>query len=193
MLSRAMLMAAATVAVCFGWYAWRIGAGSWATEAAELGLVRTETFTMLAMCQWFNLLNCQSAQQFALRLGLLQNPWLLGGLMPSVALQAAMLWAPPLQAMFHTQALSLATLGLLLALASVVLWTEEWRKLLSRSLVKRSQSKKCLCLTDPEAEVEVDRTQRHQVSLLTLMVGNFDEKSLALSAILTATERATAL
>ena len=32
-----------------------------------------------------------------------------------------------------------------------------------------------------------------QVSLLTLMVGNFDEKSLALSAILTATARATAL
>ena len=140
MLSRAMLMAAATVAVCFGWYAWRIGGGSSATEAAELGLVRTETFTLLAMCQWFNLLNCQSAQRSALRLGLLQNPWLLGGLMLSVALQAAVLWAPPLQAMFYTQALSLATLGLLLALASVVLWTEEWRKLLARSLVKRSQA-----------------------------------------------------
>ena len=32
-----------------------------------------------------------------------------------------------------------------------------------------------------------------QVSLLTLMVGNLDEKSLALAAILTATWRATAL
>ena len=32
-----------------------------------------------------------------------------------------------------------------------------------------------------------------QVSLLTLMVGNLDEKSLALAAILTATCRATAL
>jgi len=33
----------------------------------------------------------------------------------------------------------------------------------------------------------------HQVSLLTLMVGNLAEKSLALAAILTATWRATAL
>jgi magnesium-transporting ATPase (P-type) len=142
MLGRIMLMAATTVTLCFGWYAWRIGGGAWAAEAqgAELALVRTETFTLLAMCQWFNLLNCQSAQRSALRLGLLQNPWLLGGLALSVALQAAVLWAPPLQAMFHTQALTLATLGLLLALASVVLWAEELRKLLARSLLKRSQA-----------------------------------------------------
>ena len=41
--------------------------------------------------------------------------------------------------------------------------------------------------------LETGRTGGAQVSLLTLMVGNFDEKSLALSAILTATARATAL
>ena len=142
MLVRAMLMAAATVALCFGWYAWRIGGGAWAPEAqgADLALVRTETFTLLAMCQWFNLLNCQSAQRSALRLGLLKNPWLLGGLALSVALQAAVLWAPPLQAMFHTQPLALATLGLLLTLASAVLWAEELRKLLVRSLLKRSEA-----------------------------------------------------
>jgi hypothetical protein len=34
----------------------------------------------------------------------------------------------------------LATLGLLLALASVVLWAEELRKLLARSLLNRSQA-----------------------------------------------------
>jgi Ca2+-transporting ATPase len=142
MLVRAMLMAAATVALCFGWYAWRIGGGAWAPEAqgADLALVRTETFTLLAMCQWFNLLNCQSAQRSALRLGLLKNPWLLGGLALSVALQAAVLWAPPLQAMFHTQPLALAALGLLLTLASAVLWAEELRKLLVRSLLKRSEA-----------------------------------------------------
>ena len=147
MLGRMMLMASAAVAVSFGWFAWRMGGGGWGAggwavdgQGVDVALVRTETFTLLAMCQWFNLLNCQSATRSALRLGLLQNPWLLGGLALSVALQAAVLWAPPLQAMFHTQALTLATLGLLLALASVVLWAEELRKLLTRSLLKRSQA-----------------------------------------------------
>jgi hypothetical protein len=43
------------VAATFGWFAWRLGQG------VPLELVRTETFTVLAMCQWFNVLNCQSA------------------------------------------------------------------------------------------------------------------------------------
>ena len=57
-----------------------------------------------------------------------------------------MLWAPPLQAMFHTQPLALAALGLLLTLASAVLWAEELRKLLVRSLLKRSQANLALPL-----------------------------------------------
>jgi Ca2+-transporting ATPase len=95
-------------------------------------VVRTETFTVLAMCQWFNVLNCQSATRSALRLGLLKNPWLLGGLSLSVLLQAAVIYAPPLNALFHTVPLPLASLLPLLALASVVLWAEELRKLAAR-------------------------------------------------------------
>jgi len=127
MLGRVALMAASAVTVTFGWFAWRMAQG------ADIAVVRTETFTLLAMCQWFNLLNCQAAQRSALRLGLLRNPWLLGGLALSVALQAAVLYLPALQAMFHTAALPLATLGPLLALASVVLWAEELRKALARA------------------------------------------------------------
>jgi hypothetical protein len=35
--------------------------------------VRTETFTLLAICEWFNVLNCRSELKSALHLGVLRN------------------------------------------------------------------------------------------------------------------------
>ncbi len=74
MLKRVALMTPAIAGVTLGWFAWRLSSG------APLELARTETFTVLAMCQWFNVLNCQSATRSALRLGVLRNRWLLGDL-----------------------------------------------------------------------------------------------------------------
>jgi magnesium-transporting ATPase (P-type) len=122
MLGRVLLMASAAVIATFGWFAWRIDQG------AAIDLVRTETFTVLAMCQWFNVLNCQSASRSALRLGLLKNRWLLGGLSLSVLLQAAVTYAPPLNELFHTVPLSPVSLLPLVGVASTVLWAEELRK-----------------------------------------------------------------
>ncbi|HET9978421.1 MAG TPA: HAD-IC family P-type ATPase [Burkholderiaceae bacterium] len=129
MLGRTALMALAAAAVAFGWFAWRVQAG------APIELVRTEVFTLVAVTQWFNMLNCQSARASALRGGLLRNRWLVGGLALAVALQAAVLYAPPLNALFHTVPLPAATLWPLLALASTVLWVEEARKLLARRML----------------------------------------------------------
>jgi Ca2+-transporting ATPase len=84
------------------------------------------------MCQWFNVLNCQSLRQSALRLGVLANRWLLGGLVLSVVLQLLVVYAPPLNALFHTVPLPDHVLGPLLLLASAVLWAEELRKWLLR-------------------------------------------------------------
>jgi magnesium-transporting ATPase (P-type) len=126
LLLRVALMTPAIAAVSFGWFAWRLQQG------LPLEVVRTETFTVLAMCQWFNVLNCQSATASALGLGLVRNRWLAGGLALSVALQAAVLYAPPLNALFHTVPLAPASLLPLLALASMVLWVEEARKLIAR-------------------------------------------------------------
>ncbi len=126
MLRRVLLMAAVTVAVCFGWFAARLGAG------LPVDQVRTETFTLLVMCQWFNVMNCQSATRSALRLGVLRNRWLLGGLALSVALQLAVLYLPWANAWFHTSPLPGLTLLQLLGLATAVLWVEELRKLSAR-------------------------------------------------------------
>jgi Ca2+-transporting ATPase len=127
LLLRVALMTPAIAAVSFGWFAWRLQQG------APLEVVRTETFTVLAMCQWFNVLNCQSATASALGLGVLRNRWLLGGLTLSVALQALVIYAPLMNELFHTVALAPATLLPLLALASAVLWVEELRKLIVRA------------------------------------------------------------
>jgi Ca2+-transporting ATPase len=122
MFGRIALMVTASVLATFGWFAWRVGQG------VPLDLVRTETFTVLAMCQWFNVVNCQSATRSALRLGLLKNRWLLGGLALSVLLQLAVVYAAPMNTLFHTVPLPPASLPPLVAAASLVLWGEELRK-----------------------------------------------------------------
>jgi Ca2+-transporting ATPase len=86
------------------------------------------------MCQWFNVLNCRSATRSALSGSLLRNPWLFGGLALSIVLQLAVLYAPPLNAMFHTVPLAPADLLPMAAVASVVLWAEELRKALARRM-----------------------------------------------------------
>jgi len=125
-LARVLLMTPLIAGVTFGWFWWRLG------QEVPIELVRTETFTVLAMCQWFNVLNCQSASRSALALGLLKNPWLLGGLALSMSLQALVLYAPPMNTLFHTVPLAPASLLPLAALASCVLWAEELRKLFAR-------------------------------------------------------------
>ncbi|KWT82846.1 MULTISPECIES: HAD-IC family P-type ATPase [unclassified Variovorax] len=128
MLRRVALMTPLIAAVTFGWFAWRVGQG------VALEIVRTETFTVLAMCQWFNVLNCQSASASALGARIVRNRWLLGGLALSVLLQSLVLYAPPMNTLFHTVPLPLASLLPLLLLASMVLWVEEARKLWVRTM-----------------------------------------------------------
>jgi len=122
LLRRVVLMAGTSAAVGFGWFAWRLGTG------IDLATVRTETFTLVAMCQWFNALNCQSATRSSLGPALWRNPWLFSGLLLSVLLQLAVLYLPPLAALLHTEPLPVSVLLQLLALASAVLWVEELRK-----------------------------------------------------------------
>jgi calcium-translocating P-type ATPase len=125
-LARVALMTPLIAGVTFGWFWWRLG------QAIPIEMVRTETFTVLAMCQWFNVLNCQSAIRSALKLGLLKNPWLLGGLSLSMLLQLLVLYLPLMNTLFHTVPLAPSTLLPLAALASSVLWAEELRKLIVR-------------------------------------------------------------
>jgi Ca2+-transporting ATPase len=109
-----------------GWFVARTAAGL--PEAQ----VRTETFTLLAVCEWFNVLNCRSERRSALSLGLLRNPWLLGGLVVGNLLQVAVVFWAPLGRVLHTVPFDLHTALLLGVVGSLVLWVEEARKLLAR-------------------------------------------------------------
>jgi Ca2+-transporting ATPase len=80
MLQRMMVMASASVVSVFGYFVWRL------STDASLEQVRSETFTVLAVCQWFNVLNCRNELKSAFNLGFLKNYWLLGGLMVGNAL-----------------------------------------------------------------------------------------------------------
>lgn len=126
MLIRAGLMGLTSAAAAFGWFAWGLNHG---TEPAVL---QTEVFTLVAISQWFNMLNCRSATASAFSPTLRSNRWLAAGLALSVALQLSVLYVPGIAAVFHTVPLPASSLAPIVLMASAVLWVEELRKVAVR-------------------------------------------------------------
>ena len=131
LLTRALLrrigwMTPAIVLSTLGWFVARISAG------VPLIQAQSETFTLLVVCEWFNVLNCRSETRSALDRGLLGNPWLLGGLLVGNLLQVAVIFWAPLSTLFHTVAIGWREVMAIGAVGSLVLWVEESRKLVAR-------------------------------------------------------------
>lgn len=126
LLSRMAFMAPAMVISTLGWFVYRHSLG------VPFAQVQTETFTVLAVCQWFNVLNCRSEWRSALNLSLLTNPWLIGGLAVGNVLQVAVVFLPPLNHVFHTVPFGFEEFLAIGCVASAVLWVEELRKLVVR-------------------------------------------------------------
>lgn len=122
MISRMPLMIATSVAVTFGWFLVRT------TSGADAALVQTETFTILVVCQWFNLLNCRSAEISAFSKSIFANRYLIAGLVIANLLHAAVVYWRPLGEFFHTTPISFANFFAIGITASSVLWVEEIRK-----------------------------------------------------------------
>ncbi len=126
MVTRMLGMVTASVTATLGYFIWRLSTG------ASIDLVRSETFTVLAVCQWFNVLNCRSEQQSALSLSLFKNGWLLGGLVLGNLLHVLVIYTEPMNRIFHTVPIPLFNVFLIGAVGSLVLWVEEVRKLVAR-------------------------------------------------------------
>ncbi len=126
-LRRVVLMTPTIALSTFLYFIWRLSSG------APIDIVQTETFTVLAACQWFNVLNCESETRSALSLRLLKNHWLLAGLSIGVALQLAVIYLAPLNRLFHTTPISGTNIVIIGVVASVVLWAEELRKVFART------------------------------------------------------------
>ncbi|MBL8842645.1 MAG: HAD-IC family P-type ATPase [Planctomycetes bacterium] len=123
LLHRMAVMTTAIVASTLGWFLARTHAG---VPAAQ---VQTETFTLLAICEWFNVLNCRSETKSALSLSVLKNRWLIAGLLLGNLLQVAVVYWPPFARVLHTVPFGPGVALALAAVGSAVLWAEELRKL----------------------------------------------------------------
>jgi len=131
LLTRMAFMTPAIAGSTLGWFVYRLSLG------VPFPQVQTETFTVLAVCQWFNVLNCRSETRSALNLSILKNPWLIGGLVLGNVLHAAVVFLPALNDVFHTVPFSLKEVVAIGAVASLVLWVEELRKLIVRRRKRR--------------------------------------------------------
>jgi magnesium-transporting ATPase (P-type) len=126
MLSRIASMALSIGAVTLGFFVFRLSTGTPFSHA------QTETFTLLAVCEWFNVLNCRSETHSALTRDVFRNRPLVIGIALSMGLQFAVVYVPALNETFRTVPLPFSDVVLLGALGSIVLWVEEARKLWKR-------------------------------------------------------------
>ena len=105
--------------------------GGFVEGDGELPYAQTMAFTTLVFFQLFNAFNARSDERSAFA-GLFANPWLWVAVLVSLALQAAVVYAPFLQKAFSTVPLGLGDWAYCAAVASSVLWLRELSKLLAR-------------------------------------------------------------
>lgn len=97
----------------------------------------TLTFTAFVLFDMFNALTCRSVSKSVLTgdlplVGPRSNAMFNYAVALSLLGQLAVVYLPPLQAVFQTEALSFTDLGGLVALASLVFWVDEARKYMLR-------------------------------------------------------------
>jgi Ca2+-transporting ATPase len=92
---------------------------------------QTMAFTTLVLGQLFNVFNARSDERSAFH-GMFDNRWLLGAVAAALALQAAVVYLPPLQEAFGTVALTPGDWVRCAVPASAVLWVREASKLVGR-------------------------------------------------------------
>jgi magnesium-transporting ATPase (P-type) len=110
--------------VCFGAWAWMIGAG-WEETAARNGLL-----TLLVLMQFYHVINCRSEYVSGWRIPLRNNPVLMIGMLVAFLIHVAATEVPFLQSLLRTQSLPIDQWLILGAIAATVLVTIElykWR------------------------------------------------------------------
>ena len=127
MLERMAVMVAASVAATFGWFV--VAA---LDRASPFAAVQTETFTLLAVCQWFNVAELPQRNKVRADLASSETPGCSAALLANLVLQFAVIYTAPMNRIFHTVPIPLADGLLIIAVASLVLWAEETRKFFAR-------------------------------------------------------------
>jgi potassium/sodium efflux P-type ATPase len=108
-------------------------AGGLLGGSGEIDEARTMAFTTLVLAQLFNCFNARSDRESAFR-GLFTNRLLWGAIAVSAGLQVAVVQLPFLNDAFSTVPLAFGDWMICVGLASIVLWADEAKKLVERSL-----------------------------------------------------------
>ena len=120
-------------ALCLGVQAWALTTGMhW----------QTMVFTVLTLSQMAYVLAIRSERESLFTQGLGSNWPLAGAVLSTFVLQLAVIYVPPLQKVFRTEALAPGELALCLACAAVVFATVEAEKWLRRSARRSSEAAK---------------------------------------------------
>jgi Ca2+-transporting ATPase len=118
------------------WVGFLIGGLSIASQAWAISrdaeYWQTVVSTVLIILQLFHSLAVRSESTSLFRLGLFGNLPILGAVSLTVLLQLAVIYAPVLSAIFHTQPLPLFDLLVCLAISSIILFAVEVEKMLVR-------------------------------------------------------------
>jgi Ca2+-transporting ATPase len=107
-----------------------VGFRAWSNDPD--GAWQTMVFTTLTLAQMGNALAIRSSRDSLFRIGLLSNPSMLGAVLLTFVLQLAVIYLPFLQQAFNTKALSAGELAISLVMSTVVFWSVEIGKWLSR-------------------------------------------------------------
>ncbi|BFZ65112.1 High affinity Ca2+/Mn2+ P-type ATPase-like protein [Saitoella coloradoensis] len=92
----------------------------------------TMTFTCFVLFDMFNALTCRSPTRSVSQFGLTSNKAFNFAVVASLLGQLAVVYVPFFQRIFQTEALGVSDLGLLVVIASSVLWVDEVRKWMGR-------------------------------------------------------------
>jgi magnesium-transporting ATPase (P-type) len=123
----ALLMAAGALGLFL--YEYRLETGRGVPADVALREAQTMAVTTVILFQVFYLLNCRSLRDSVLRIGLWSNPAVYVGIAALLALQAAFVYLPAMNAVFGTAPLNADALLKSLAVASTVLFAislEKW-------------------------------------------------------------------
>lgn len=89
-------------------------------------------FTVLCFSQLSNVFAIRSKRLSVFSIGLFSNKPMLAALAITVALQLMIIYTPVFNDLFSTQPLTWFELGITVAISSVVFWSVELQKLISR-------------------------------------------------------------
>ncbi len=111
-----------------------MGYVSWTVAPEQEAHWRTLIFTVLTLSQLGNAMAIRSNRDSLFRIGVFSNRLMVGSLLLTLVLQMAVIYLPPFQTIFKTEALSVWELCGCFAISTIVFWSVELQKLLKRTL-----------------------------------------------------------